>query len=213
MKLHHQHARMIERLHQQGIQHPAVLHAMQSIPRHQFIDQAMSSFAYADHALPIGQGQTISQPYIVARMTETLLQHGAGHSVLEIGTGCGYQTAILAHLIRHVYTVERIKNLTDKAQERLENLGFNNISYSYGDGYLGWREHAPYPAIIVTAAPEQIPSALLEQLEIGGCLIIPVGQRGRQQLVKIVRTRHGYQQNLLDQVSFVPLQKGTVERH
>jgi protein-L-isoaspartate(D-aspartate) O-methyltransferase len=173
----------------------------------------MSSFAYADHALPIGQGQTISQPYIVARMTETLLQHGAGHSVLEIGTGCGYQTAILAHLIRHVYTVERIKNLTDKAQERLENLGFNNISYSYGDGYLGWREHAPYPAIIVTAAPEQIPSALLEQLEIGGCLIIPVGQRGRQQLVKIVRTRHGYQQNLLDQVSFVPLQKGTVERH
>lgn len=212
MKLHHQHERMIERLRHQGIQHPAVLHAMRTIPRHQFIDQAMSSFAYADHALPIGQGQTISQPYIVARMTETLLLHGVGHSVLEIGTGCGYQTAILARLIRHVYTVERIKNLTDKAQERLENLNLNNISYCYGDGYLGWWEHAPYPAIIVTAAPEQIPAALLEQLEIGGCLIIPVGQRGQQQLIKIVRTRYGYQQNVLDHVSFVPLQKGTIER-
>lgn len=212
MKLHHQHQRMIERLQQQGIQHPAVLQAMRTIPRHHFIDQAMSSFAYSNHALPIGQGQTISQPYIVARMTEALLQHGTGHSVLEIGTGCGYQTAILAQLIRHVYTVERIKNLTDKAQERLEILGFNNISYCYGDGYLGWREHAPYPAILVTAAPEHIPAALLEQLEMGGCLIIPVGQRGRQQLIKIVRTRLGYQESILDQVSFVPLQKGTIAR-
>jgi protein-L-isoaspartate(D-aspartate) O-methyltransferase len=213
MNLTHEHQRMIERLRQQGINHPAVLQAMQTIPRHLFIDQAMSSFAYADHALPIGQGQTISQPYIVARMSEALLLQGVPHNVLEIGTGCGYQTAILSQLIRHVYTVERIKSLTDKAQERLENLGLDNINYYYNDGYLGWREHAPYAAIIVTAAPEHIPTALLEQLEIGGCLIIPVGQRGRQELMKITRSRSGYQQNRLDYVSFVPLQSGVVERN
>jgi len=212
MKLQHQHERMMQRLRQQGIQHPAVLQAMQAIPRHLFIDPAMSSFAYADHALPIGQGQTISQPYIVARMTEALLMQGIPPNVLEIGTGCGYQTAILAKVIRHVYTVERIKNLTDKARERLENLGLENISYYYGDGYLGWRDHAPYSAIIVTAAPEHVPTALLEQLEIGGCLIIPVGERGQQALLKITRSRSGYQQSLLDYVSFVPLQKGTIGR-
>jgi protein-L-isoaspartate(D-aspartate) O-methyltransferase len=212
MKLHHQPEQMIQRLQQQGIQHPAVLQAMREIPRHLFIDPAMSSFAYANHALPIGQGQTISQPYIVARMSEELLTQGIPSSVLEIGTGCGYQTAILSKLIRHVYTVERIKNLTDKARERLENMKLENINYHYGDGYLGWREHAPYPAIIVTAAPETVPTALLEQLEMGGCLIIPIGARGRQELVKITRSRSGYQQHLLDHVSFVPLQQGVMGR-
>lgn len=200
--------RLLERLQAQGINNASVLDALHNTPRHLFIDEALSSHAYADHPLPIGQGQTISQPYIVARMTEILLQQGEIKTVLEIGTGCGYQTAILAQLVEKVYTVERLQKLADKAQERLNALGLNNILYHYGDGYQGWPEHAPYEGIMVTAAPEELPMELLEQLALGGRMVIPVGAQGRQNLMKIIRTATRYEQHILDAVSFVPLRNG-----
>ena len=204
--------RMVERLHAQGIHHPSVLEVMRTVPRHIFMDEALSSHAYADHALPIGHGQTISQPYVVARMTEALLNHNQPKKVLEIGTGCGYQTAILAHLVEQVYTVERIYKLAQKAHERLNALALHNVEYSHGDGHLGWQAFAPYQAIIVTAAPGNIPNMLLEQLVVGGCLIIPVGeQRSVQTLLKVVKTYGGYNKIHLDDVSFVPLCEGTVD--
>jgi len=205
----HQCDKMIKRLKSQGITHSDVLDVMQRVPRHEFVDEALASHAYADHPLPIGRGQTISQPYVVARMTEALLAENKPTNVLEIGTGCGYQTAILAHLFEHVYTVERIRYLIDKAKERLNKLQLYNVYYQYGDGYQGWTEHAPYQAIIVTAAPEEIPNKLLDQLEINGCLIIPVGQQGiGQQLLRIIRKRNEFEQHFLDAVSFVPLRVG-----
>jgi protein-L-isoaspartate(D-aspartate) O-methyltransferase len=201
--------RLIERLKTRGIQHPGVLEAILHIPRHQFIDDALYTHAYADHALPIGYGQTISQPYVVALMTQHLLTSGRLHSVLEIGTGCGYQTAILAQLIERVYTVERIRPLLDRAQERLQQLSIHNVQFKYSDGCWGWSENAPYDGILVTAAPEEIPNALLDQLAIGGCLIIPVGpQRSHQELLKIVRTRNRFEQHSLGNVNFVPLRDG-----
>lgn len=209
--MHPEYARelMIQRLQRQGIKNPQVLAAMQQVPRHLFIDEAFSSHAYSDYAMPIGQGQTISQPYIVAYMTELLLQQGKRDKVLEIGTGCGYQTAILAQLFKQVYSIERIGSLSNKAESRLAQLGIENARCRYGDGYAGWVENAPYPAILVTAAPEEIPVALLDQLAIGGFLIIPVGkEKSRQQLLKIVRTRSHYEQHILEEVSFVPLREG-----
>lgn len=209
--MHPEYAReqMILRLQRQGIKNPQVLAAMQTVPRHQFIEEAFASHAYNDYAMPIGQGQTISQPYIVAHMTELLLQQGRHDKVLEIGTGCGYQTAILAQLFKQVYSIERINSLSSKAKLRLSQLGIENAHCRYGDGYAGWFEHAPYPAILVTAAPEQIPVPLLDQLAIGGFLIVPVGkEKSNQQLLKIVRTRSHYEQHILDEVSFVPLREG-----
>jgi protein-L-isoaspartate(D-aspartate) O-methyltransferase len=209
--MHPEYARelMIQRLQRQGIKNPLVLTAMQQVPRHLFIDEAFGSHAYSDYAMPIGQGQTISQPYIVAYMTELLLQQGKRDKVLEIGTGCGYQTAILAQLFKQVYSIERIGSLSNKAELRLAQLGIENTCCRYGDGYAGWVENAPYPAILVTAAPEEIPIALLDQLAIGGFLIIPVGkEKSSQQLLKIVRTRSHYEQHILDEVSFVPLRGG-----
>jgi len=201
--------RMVERLAMQGIKSPAVLTAMRTVPRHFFVDEAMSSHAYVDSALPIGQSQTISQPYIVARMTEALLEQGTIDTVLEIGTGCGYQTAVLAHVIPHVYSVERIHSLLSKARQRLAALQINNVRFHYADGYAGLAEHAPYAGIIVTAAPDAIPPALLDQLEMNGNLVIPVGpQQHHQALLKITRNKQGYAQHSLDQVSFVPLRSG-----
>jgi len=209
--MHPEYARelMIQRLQRQGIHNPQVLAAMQQVPRHLFIDEAFSSHAYSDYAMPIGQGQTISQPYIVAYMTELLLQQGKRDKVLEIGTGCGYQTAILAQLFKQVYSIERIGSLSSKAELRLAQLGIENVCCRYGDGYAGWVENALYPAILVTAAPEEIPLALLDQLAVGGFLIIPVGkEKSSQQLLKIVRTRSHYEQHILEEVSFVPLREG-----
>jgi protein-L-isoaspartate(D-aspartate) O-methyltransferase len=197
--------RLIEELHRQGISNPDVLEVMRNTPRHIFIDEALVSHAYSNNALPIGYGQTISQPYIVARMTEALLEEGTPDKVLEVGTGCGYQTAVLAPLVNKVYSVERIKKLVDKACNNLNKLEFKNILLHHSDGHWGWSEMAPYQGIIVTAAPTTVPEQLLEQLTIGGCLIIPVGPRSQQVLLKIIRTHHNYEQYILDNVSFVPM--------
>ncbi len=210
MTLTHLRERLIQQLGNQGIHNQKILEVMRATPRHLFIDEALSSHAYTNHALPIGYGQTISQPYIVARMTEALLNEDNLDKVLEIGTGCGYQTAVLAQLVSQVYSVERIKNLLIKARNRLTFLGLDNIHFSHSDGYCGWAEHAPYQGIIVTAAPTSVPEVLLEQLAVGGCLVIPVGpQQGAQVLLKIIRTRRNrYEQYTLSEVSFVPLCQG-----
>ncbi|EIJ44244.1 protein-L-isoaspartate and D-aspartate O-methyltransferase [Beggiatoa alba B18LD] len=199
-------ARLITLLQHQGIRHPDVLEAIQRTPRHFFIDEALASHAYANYALPIGQGQTISQPYIVARMTEILLSRGIPNAVLEVGTGCGYQTAVLAQLVPRVYTVELLASLTEQAQERLNLLGFNNIKFKQSDGKWGWSENAPYDAILVTAAPEAVPEPLLEQLALNASMIIPVGAQGMNQILyKITRLRNRYEQEQLEDVNFVPL--------
>jgi len=209
MILQHPRERLIKRLYTQGIYNRAILETFRLIPRHVFIDKTLVNYAYTDHSLPIGYGQTISQPYVVARMTEVLLAHLATTSkVLEIGTGCGYQTAILAKLVAQVYSVERIKSLSLQARERLQTLKLTNVKLKHGDGQWGWTEHAPYHGIIVTAAPEQIPKSLLSQLTVGGCLVIPVGSRGQQRLLKVVRTFTDYEYDFLDDVNFVPLCKG-----
>ncbi|ALG67368.1 protein-L-isoaspartate(D-aspartate) O-methyltransferase [Beggiatoa leptomitoformis] len=198
--------RLIELLQRQGISNPAVLEAIRRTPRHFFIDEALASHAYANNALPIGQGQTISQPYIVARMTEILLSRGKLDAVLEVGTGCGYQTAILAQLVRRVYSVELLASLSEQAQTRLGLLGFTNVKFKHSDGKWGWSENAPYDAILVTAAPQTVPEPLLEQLALNASLIIPVGpQRSGQVLYKITRFRNRYEQEPLEAVSFVPL--------
>ena len=208
MSSKHYQERLIRQLRAQGIQNPEILEVMRTIPRHLFIDEALSNHAYTNHALPIGYGQTISQPYIVARMTEALLSQGHLDNVLEVGTGCGYQTAVLAQLVNRVYSVERIKRLCDKTRKRLKLLGMSNVQCHYSDGHWGWIEHAPYSGIIVTAAPINVPAALLDQLALGGCLIIPVGVNGHQRLLKIIRTRTHYEQHTLDDVNFVPLREG-----
>jgi protein-L-isoaspartate(D-aspartate) O-methyltransferase len=203
--------RLIKHLCAQGIHNQAVLEAIRTTPRHWFIDPALSRYAYSNHPLPIGYGQTISQPYIVARMTQELLSQGPLTKVLEIGTGCGYQTAILAQLVDHVYTVERIQNLQLAARTHLARLGVQNVSFSYGDGQWGWVELAPYSGILVTAAPLSIPPSLLEQLALGGRLVIPVSDaKGGQGLWKVIRSRTGYQREFLEEVNFVPLCKGVV---
>ena len=200
--------RMIARLQEQGIRNPKVLGIMQETPRHIFMDEALASRAYEDTALPIGYNQTISQPYIVARMTELLIAEKAPARVLEIGTGCGYQTAILAQLSGHVYTVERILPLLNKAKKHLREINIRNISFSHGDGGWGWPEKAPYDGILVSAAPQEIPEMLLEQMAVGGVMIIPIGREGAQELQKVVRTATEYQVEVLDPVSFVPFLSG-----
>lgn len=203
--------RLVDRLREKGIQDERVLNVLSNTPRHLFVDEAMSSRAYEDSALPIGHGQTISQPYIVARMTEVILSRGVPDTVLEVGTGSGYQAAILSQLVPRVFSVERIVALQTKARERYHKLNLNNIMLKHSDGSWGWPQHAPYPAIIVTAAPEQVPEALLEQLAVGGVMVIPVGsQHGVQKLLQITREAEGYIEEELDGVKFVPLLNGAV---
>ena len=201
--------RLVDRLREGGITDPRVLDVMRQIPRHVFMDEAMSSRAYEDTALPIGYGQTISQPFIVARMTEVLLQQSVSPSkVLEIGTGSGYQTAVLAQLVDQVYSVERISQLLNQARQRLHSLQLRNVHYLMGDGYQGWDKQAPFDAILVTAAPEVVPKQLLQQLVVGGRMVIPVGKPLQQRLLLITREEEGCSEQALDWVSFVPMVKG-----
>jgi protein-L-isoaspartate(D-aspartate) O-methyltransferase len=200
--------RLVQRLRDQGIVNPAVLERIRNLPRHIFVDEALASRAYEDTALPIGFGQTISQPYIVARMTEALLEGGTPARVLEVGTGCGYQTAVLAPLVTQVYSIERILGLQVRARARLKELGFRNVRLRHGDGADGWKAQSPYDGILVAAAPLQIPEALLAQLAVGGRLVVPVGPDGDQQLLRIVRREQGFERRLLGSVSFVPLVGG-----
>ncbi len=202
--------RLIARLVEEGIADERVLAVMRTTPRHIFVDEALASRAYEDTALPIGYNQTISQPYIVARMTELLLENVETlDKVLEIGTGCGYQTAILAQLVNEVYSVERILPLQKKAKVHTELLTLKNIRYSYSDGGWGWEEYAPFDGILVAAAPSEIPEALLQQLAIGGVMIIPVGKQGGDQtLQRITRTESGFYVEEFDSVIFVPFLAG-----
>jgi protein-L-isoaspartate(D-aspartate) O-methyltransferase len=201
--------RLIQRLVDQGITDMTVLDTIRTTPRHMFLDEAMAHRAYEDTALPIGYQQTLSQPYIVARMTELLLAEGPLQHVLEIGTGSGYQTAILAQLVERVYSVERIKPLQAKARQRLRRLKLHNVHTRHADGGLGWAEKGPFDGIITTAAPEQIPEHLLQQLAPGGRLVIPVGGES-QHLQVVTRTVEGFQTEIVEAVRFVPLRPGTV---
>lgn len=197
--------RLVRRLREHGIRSEAVLNQIRNVPRHIFVDEALASRAYEDTALPIGHGQTISQPYIVARMTEALLDGFEGEKVLEIGTGCGYQTAVLAPLVKKIYSVERIPELLRKTRQRLRDLDIYNVQFRPGDGWQGWNKYAPYDGIIVAAAAPEIPQKLLEQLAPGGRLIIPIGPPRAQDLVQVTRRSDRYEQVSLGPVSFVPL--------
>lgn len=197
--------RLIQRLRAEGIRDEEVLNAIREVPRHLLIDEALASRAYEDTALPIGFGQTISQPYIVARMTEVLRAGRPLDKVLEVGTGSGYQTAVLARLVKQVYTVERLEPLLKSTRGRLVKLGIRNVQYRLGDGSRGWSEHAPYDAIIVTAAAAALPEPLLDQLRVGARLVIPVGPDHVQELLLIQRNETGYARERLERVSFVPL--------
>ena len=202
--------RMIDRLRLRGIGDERVLMAMAQVPRHLFIDEALAHRAYEDNALPIKFGQTISQPYVVARMTEEVIKHQHPVKVLELGTGSGYQAAVLSHLVDQVFSIERIDKLTRSARRLFIKLGYRNIRCKTGDGYQGWPNEALFDIIICTAAPEQIPFDLLEQLEVGGKMILPVGDHRKQKLVAIVKQEHGYQEEMLGDVIFVPLLEGVV---
>jgi protein-L-isoaspartate(D-aspartate) O-methyltransferase len=199
--------RLIQRLVDQGVSDMAVLDVMRTTPRHLFLDEAMAHRAYEDVALPIGFQQTLSQPYVVARMTELLLAAGPRSRVLEVGTGSGYQTAILAQLVDQVYSVERIKSLQQKARQRLRTLKLRNVHMNHADGAMGWEECGPFDGILVTAAPEKIPEDLLLQLSAGGRMVIPVGGE-YQHLQVVTRTHEGYETDIVEAVYFVPLCSG-----
>jgi protein-L-isoaspartate(D-aspartate) O-methyltransferase len=201
--------RLIQRLKEEGIASTMVLEVIRNTPRHIFVDEALASRAYDDTSLPIGHGQTISQPYVVARMTESLLRDGPLNKVLEIGTGSGYQAAVLAQVANEVFTVERIAVLISNARQRFQGLRLRNIRVKHADGMIGWPDQAPFDGILATAAPEGIPPALLAQLAVGGRLVIPVGDTNNQTLVMITRTPEGYRDEVLDQVTFVPMRAGT----
>ena len=200
--------RLVAKLKEKGIRNTDVLDVMRATPRHIFIDPAFSHLAYEDIPVNIGYKQTISQPFVVARMTEAVLQAGPVEKVLEIGTGCGYQTAIIAPLAKEVYSIERIKPLHEMAKEKLAVLGLENVQLIHGDGSLGHPEKGPYDAIIVTAAPLGVPRELLAQLADKGRLVIPVGSEFRQELRLITRRDDQFHSRLLDYVRFVPLLKG-----
>lgn len=200
--------RLVQRLRDQGIKNVEVLDRIRNIPRHIFVDEALSSRAYEDTALPIGFGQTISQPYIVAKMTESLLDGPPLQNVLEVGTGCGYQTAILAGLVGKIATIERLEPLVKRAKERLKELGIKNVKFRHGDGTAGWPTHAPYDGILVAAAPLRIPEALLDQLAIGGRMLMPVGPEGKQELVRFTKREQKIDRQSLGPVAFVPLLGG-----
>ncbi|WP_299550442.1 protein-L-isoaspartate(D-aspartate) O-methyltransferase [Seonamhaeicola sp.] len=187
-----------------GITHKATLKAMYKVPRHHFVPKYMVTYAYEDRPLPIGNNQTISQPYIVAYMTATISPK-SGMKVLEVGTGSGYQAAVLAEIVDHVYTIEIIPKLAQKATNTLDMLGYENVTIRSGDGYLGWEEHAPFDAVIVTAALNHIPQPLIEQLKEGGSLVMPVGKHGEIQALKLLKKRRGKTtENNLMAVRFVP---------
>ena len=200
--------RLIQRLMEQGIRDPRVLDRIRNVPRHQFVDEAIASRAYEDTALPIGFGQTISQPYVVARMTEAITVGGTPSRVLEIGTGCGYQTAVLAPLVGRLYSIERIGPLLGKARSRVKALGIRNVSFKHADGAEGWKTQAPFDAILVAAAPHAVPRQLLEQLKEGGRLVAPIGPEGGQELLRLTRRGDQYVRERLGFVSFVPLVGG-----
>ena len=192
-----------KQIHDRGVANPRVLEVMSEVPRHRFVEPSFLSEAYADHALPIADNQTISQPYIVALMTE-LLELQPAFKVLEIGTGCGYQTAVLAEIVEQVYTVEIMENLAKDAQQRLNTFGYQNIHLKIGNGYYGWQEHAPYDGILVAAAPKEVPHRLINQLASGGRLVLPIGTLN-QELVLIRRTERGIKQTVITGVRFVPM--------
>ena len=200
--------RLVERLRSEGIRDERVLEAIREVPRHIFVDEALSSRAYEDTALPIGAGQTISQPYVVARMTEALLAGGFLNRVLEVGTGCGYQTAILARFAAEVYSIERIQSLLSQARQRMHDLKIRNVHMRHGDGEKGWPEHAPFDGILVAAAPAAVPAALIDQLGDGGRLVIPLGHGGAQDLKLITRIGDQLEEQILERVAFVPMVSG-----
>jgi protein-L-isoaspartate(D-aspartate) O-methyltransferase len=201
--------RLVQRLEQSGISNPMILDRIRSVPRHLFVDEALESRAYEDNALPIGQGQTISQPYIVALMTQALLAENGelrvSKKVLEIGTGSGYQTAILAPLVGQIFSIERVGSLLEAARKRLASLGVANVRFRHDDGHRGWPGQAPFDGIIVSAAPDRVPEVLLEQLASGGRLVMPVGSAGFQNLVRVTNMPSGFEQENLCRVSFVPM--------
>lgn len=202
--------RLIERLQADGIKDRRVLEVMRQLPRHLFVEEALATRAYEDTALPIGQGQTISQPWVVARMSEALLEFHTPKRVLEIGTGSGYQAAVLAGLVAQVFTVERIEELLRNARRRFRKLGIDNIRSKHDDGRLGWPEEAPFDGIVLTAAGTELENALLDQLAPEGVLVAPVGVAGRQQLVRIRPDGDGRVREVLCAVSFVPLLSGVL---
>ena len=199
--------RLVERLRDRGIENQQVLEVMASTPRHLFIDEALAHRAYEDSSLPIGNGQTISQPYIVAKMTELLLAAGPLNNVLEIGTGSGYQTAILAPLVKKLSSVERIEPLFIRARERIKQLKLNNVSFKLSDGHWGWPQRGPFDGIIAAAAPEEIPQSLLDQMSDGGRMILPVGGE-HQSLILVTRQGNYWQKKTLEDVKFVPFLTG-----
>jgi protein-L-isoaspartate(D-aspartate) O-methyltransferase len=200
--------RLVQRLQDQGIKDQRVLDRIRNVPRHLFMDEALASRAYEDTALPIGFGQTISQPLVVARMTEALLAAGPTPKVLEIGTGCGYQTAVLAPLVTDIYSIERISALLGRARRTLRELRIRNVHCRHEDGSIGWPARAPFDGILVTAAPQAVPPVLFEQLAIGGRLIAPVGPEGRQELLRYTKGENRLLKESLGAVSFVPLLSG-----
>jgi protein-L-isoaspartate(D-aspartate) O-methyltransferase len=203
--------RLVKRLQAGGISNVDVLERIRNVPRHLFVDEALASRAYEDTALPIGHSQTISQPYVVARMTEALISAGPIKKVLEVGTGCGYQTAVLAPLVGQIYGIERITPLLHRARQTLFELGIKNVRLKHGDGWKGWPEEAPFDGILVAAAPETIPQDLIDQLAVGGRLIIPVGGRGGQELLQLTKRAGGtVERESLGLVSFVPLLEGKI---
>ena len=201
--------RLIAALKEMGIESGAVLDVMRSIPRHLFVDEALATRAYENVPLPIGYNQTISQPYIVARMTEALVSGRQLNNVLEIGAGCGYQSAVIAQFAEQVYSVERINGLLTQARERFRRLGYHNIRARHADGNGGWPEQAPFDGIIVAAAPLGVPEALLDQLAPDGRLIIPVGAPDEQKLLLVTRAEDGFKHEHIDAVNFVPMLGGT----
>ena len=202
--------RLIQRLMEKGINDLNVLEVMRVTPRHLFLDEALAHRAYEDTALPIGYNQTLSQPYIVARMTELLLANGPLKRVLEVGTGSGFQTTVLAQLVDVVYSVERIKPLQEKAKARLRLLGLRNVHFKHADGGFGWNDKGPYDGILSAAAPQQIPEELIDQLKEGGRLVIPVGDSDSQEMRLVEKTSTGIQVQVVESVMFVPLQSGLV---
>jgi protein-L-isoaspartate(D-aspartate) O-methyltransferase len=200
--------RLVQRLRDQGIHDLRVLERIRNLPRHIFVDEALASRAYEDTALPIGWGQTISQPYIVARMTQALIAGGLPAKVLEVGAGCGYQTAVLAPFAEKIFAIERVEPLVPRTQQRLKELQVRNVKLKHGDGMKGWPTQAPFDGIIVAAAPLAIPEALVQQLAVGGRLVVPVGPEGQQQLLRITRREQGVKQEILEKVAFVPLLAG-----
>jgi protein-L-isoaspartate(D-aspartate) O-methyltransferase len=201
-------ARMVERLREQGVRDERVLAAMGAVPRHLFVEEALASRAYEDTALPIGFGQTISQPYVVAKMAETVLNGKPAGKVLEIGTGCGYQAAVLAQIFAEVYSIERIKGLHERARTNLLGLRLKNLRLVHGDGYAGLDKAAPFQSIILAAAPREVPDALRQQLAPGGRMVLPLESRGAQRMVLIERNGRGFLESELDAVRFVPMTAG-----